>query len=358
MSDIFITNDFINDCADASLTLKLFHARFNLPVAVTNQYQDVADYTPDWYTQTRSGRNPINVTDSQFLATFINKDRSSLIVKIPYIANSDQQYIGYLTYRRYRGNIAVDSGEAADIVAFVFNLNDFGVGRYRQQLSGNDNYQNQSGPQTNPESSPTNTEMIPSTDDNDNSYIYIDISKLNIVANLEAFYNQSSADSTESTRLWNYVNEHAHDLFSMTYTTVQGTNIPDVTIENKQGYYFDALNEKYSAQNSALHFSNKVTALTLPLSVNNNYISNLPNDDYRQGSLVQTSDGRLRNSNLMSQDPIDGQPVYPDEAEIDGVSSIKVSFNDGNYPDYIKKLYVKGYTIDVDDFYVFEDDGN
>lgn len=356
MSDLFITNEFIDDCADASLTLKLFHARFNRPQAISGQDFSVADYTSDWITQNQSGSTPVIVTGSDFLATYINKNYSSLIVKVPYIAGVDGQLVGYLMYRRYRGNKIVDTREdLRDRVAFVFSIADFGVGIYRQPKNHNT---------VAPTDSSTAESMsILSENDNDNSYIYIDVSKLNIAASLEPFYNQAKDNTQESSTLWNYVNEHAHDLFGMTYTTIEEpveTNEPNFTLENKQGYFFDASTEKYSAQKTALHFSNKVTALTLPVAIYSgdvtSYAASITSDDYRSNSLIQTTDGRVRAGNLM-QTTIDGNIVDPTKVEVDNISDLKVTFNETTYSDYVKKLYVEGHHIDLDDQYLFWNNG-
>lgn len=360
ISDIFITNDFINDCADASLTLKLFHARFNQPNSVQSTV-NIAEYVDSWYSNPRPGSSLVTIDGSDFLATYINKDRSALIVKVPYLKGVDDQIIGYLTYRRYRGNQLVDATQSQqDKVAFVFKVQDFQVGIYRQVRTDSGTQEPNSVAPYSTDPSVIST-PIESDDDNDNSYIYIDISKLNIVANLEPFYNHAIDDTQNSWTLWNYVNEHAHDLFGMTYTTISGTNEPDFNLKNKQGYFFDALDEKYSSQKMALHFSNKVTALTLPIAIHKSgniteYVSSITSDDYRKDSLIQTTDGRIRVGNLM-QTEIDGTIVDPTKAEIDNISNLKVTFDETTYPEYVKKLYVTGAHIDMSDQYLFWNDG-
>lgn len=215
----FITRDFINDCMNPNKNIYVFGGKFNSPVVnstysidgvqgkLESDYYDplsnnLQDFIDLWYRVERDSNNTTAITlggiaGGEILPCNINSDRSAISVKIPWMETLSEQEIGYLTYfteadpdtpdkdlHGYTdGTINTDFtdkyGRIVEKVAFVFEskINNIGINNSTENVRDS------------------------------NSYIGIDISKLNIAANILPIRDRVSKES------WNsYNDEHLHNL--------------------------------------------------------------------------------------------------------------------------------------------------
>lgn len=308
----FITNNFIKDCMNPDKTIYIFGGKFNSPIegstftisvdgnipitgspnpfysepTDSSENGNLGDYYYDWYRVTEDGTSAaVNFSDlinGDILPCTIDKDRSKISVKIPYKSGLNNQKIGYLTYYTqadseedilvHETNNGQQSNNLPEIfkgfterVALVFESGLNNIGLVRSSENPNDS----------------------------NSYIDIDISKLNIAANILPV--RYRVEGQGNIYYWGkYEDEHLHNLVNTTSTEKSGFDTENGTTDSITKSMIDVKSLKDNTMNQALAGSNTYKRNIIKLMIPEDILDT--SEDCMLGSLIISNDGRYINS--------------------------------------------------------------